>query len=1202
MRAKVELRLLGPFQIDGKPGKALRRKERAILAYLALSSRPLSRYELANFFCQVAADPGRTLRLGLSRLRRTLGQGVLLTQDETVRLNPECIWADFQPFQALLTRKKISAVTLAELEAVIPLYRGEFLEGLYLPDAPEFDIWLVGQRSYWSQLYERGALIWLRQLIAADRFPEAIPIAQQLVRRNSLLEAAHYHLIWLYAQIGQRTAASQQYDQCRIILETELAVEPTPELQALHEDLLAGRLSPQRETQPRPTAAPLWAIPSTDFVGREEAWESLDTAWRAVQKGQPRILWVTAEAGGGKTRLIQEWSKTLAKGVFYNGACYESSQNLAFRPWISLLVALYQDSDAAAVEALPSPWFDALARLLPGLKPRYAEAEAGQPDQLFSAVRAMLTLAPSPLVLLLDDLQWVDAASLQLLQYLAASHLPILLIGAYRREESADNPDLFAFLQALARNAAVATLVLEPFSPETVSKLIYRLWPQLPNGYREPHLRDQLMQSTGGNPLFVSEIVHELAGADRLPDVLPVPPSLSALIQRRLHQLPTGGRQVLEALAIMDQDAEFDLIRQVSGRSEEEALEALELGLRWRLLRTTANANIDFKHDLMRRAVHQQLSPMRRKVLHRRAALIMAQNQVPAATLADHWGQAGDRDQEARYAALAGSQSATLYAYQEAVHYFRRALDWIKAPHQRPPLLLQLGDALVVLGQWEEAELLYEQGLALVTDGQIKAALQAAMGALLEYKGEYGPALQWVQSAIDFYKVHDDWEQLVRLLGYYGRIQWRQGNYQAALRTYQNALEISSRLPTTRPLIRLHNNIGLVYWQQQKYDLAMEHFHQTRRMAEAHQHKIALAIALGNLGNVHKDLGEFDQTRHYYQQALALDTELGNKMGVARHLGNLGVLYNDMGEHDKAIGYFKRALQIDETLGHQEGVARHIGNLGSAYYRKGSYTETLAYFGRALEIDLELGNQAGVALHVGNMGSVYKLLGEPQEALPCLVYAARLDAELGNKTGMARHLGNLADLFLFLDQPGEALAWCQRAIRLQKVWKQDYHLSWNLWLQGVIYLTLDEYGPAVRSLRTAQELAEVVTRPDVLVACQALLPRLRVLAGEISTAAALEKLNTLFVQAADPRQRAAILYEQWRLEPETWRQDQVREAYLDLLEQSPTAEARGRAREVGATELPEKPNAPPLPELLSGQPVDLAALLDQVNQNLTSAS
>lgn len=1202
MRSEIQLRLLGSFQVHGEPGKTLRRKERAILAYLALSSQPLSRYELANLFCQSAAHPGRTLRLGLSRLRQALGNEVLLNQDETVLFNPDSVWTDFRPFQELLTRKNLSTVPLEELETVVLLYRGEFLEGLYLPDAIEFDIWLVGQRSYWSQLYERGALAWLKQLIAAGRFPAAISVAQQLVRRNPLLEEAHYHLIWLYAQTSQRTAASRQYDQCRSILEAELAVEPTPELQALHADLIAGRLAPQKATRPRATAAPPLTVPSSDFVGREEEWQSLDAAWSAVQQGQPRIFLVTAEAGGGKTRLVQEWAKTLAEGVFYFGSCYESSRNLAFRPWISLLVDLYRDIDAAAVESLPPPWFDALARLLPGLTSRYAESEDGQPDQLFSAVRAMIDLAVGPLVLLLDDLQWVDAASLQLLQYLAASHLSILLIGAYRREETDDNPDLFALLQDLARSADVETLELEPFSPETVSKLIHRLWPQLPDGYREPHLRDQLMQSTGGNPLFVSEIVHELASADLLPDILPVPPSLSALIQRRLHQLPSGGRQVLEALAIMDQPAEFDLIRQISGRSEDESLEALELGLRWRLLRTAGGADIDFNHDLMRRAVHQQLSPMRRQVLHRRTALVLAQNQGPAATLADHWELAGDQEQEAHYAALAGSQAAALYAYQEAVHYFRRALDWITVPHQRVPLLLQLGDALLVLGQWEETELLYEQGLALVSDGQMKAALQAAMGALLEYKGEYGPALQRVQSAIDFYKAHEDWEHLVRLLGYYGRIQWRRGNYQDALLTYQSALAFSPRLPTTRPLIRLHNNIGLVYWQQQKYDLALEHFHQTQRMADAHQDKITLATSLGNLGNVHKDLGEFNKTLHYYQQALALDTELGNKMGMARHLGNLGVLYDEMGEHDKAIGYFERALQIDEALGHQEGVARHIGNLGSAYYRKGSYAQTLEYFGRALAIDLDLGNQAGVALHVGNMGSVYKLLGEPQEAQACLVYAARLDAGLGNKTGMARHLGNLADLFLFLDQPDEALAWCQRAIRLQKIWKKDYHLCWNLWLQGVIYLALKEYGPAVSSLRTAQELAETVTRPDVVAACQTLTPRLQVLAGEISTAAALEELEIRFAQAADPRQRAALLYEQWRLEPEDWRQAQVRDAYLNLLEQSPTAEARQRACEVGATELPERPSAPPLPDLLSDQPVDLAAFLDQVNQNLASTS
>ena len=1197
-----QLRLLGPFEITGKPGNVLRRKERAILAYLAQCAHPKTRHELAYLFCQSAANPGRTLRLSLSRLRKSLGESVLISQGEAVLFNRDSCQTDFSPFQELLAGSQWQTASLETLERIIPLYRGEFLEGLYLPDAPEFDIWLVGQRSYWAQLYERGALAWLKRLSTPERYVQAIPIAQRLVQQNPLLEEAHFHLIWLYAHTNQPAAARAQFDHCQAILETELAVEPGPALQALHAELLANRLAPRMAARPQIPVVSLTPTPPADFVGRESEWQTLNRAWDQVRQGHRRALIIKAEAGGGKTRLVQEWAKTLPDKDYYYGPCYESSRNLAYQPWLPLLDELHRHLNPASIATLPLPWRITLAHLLPALASQDDSAEQEQPDQLFAAVHALLMLAERPLVLFLDDWQWADAASLQLLQYLVARRTRVLLIGAYRTEEADDNPDLLTLLRDWSRNQDVDILALAPFAPETVSKLIRILWPKLPDGYREPHLRDQLWQATGGNPLFVSEIVRELAGTDQLPDRLPVPPSLHELVQRRLHQLPTRGRQVLESLAIMDQPADFDLIRQVSGRSENDALEALELGLRWRLLRTTAETLMVFSHDLIRQAVRQQLSPIRRQILHRRTATALSHLQAPAATLAYHWGQAGDREQEARYAAVAGSHAAALYAYQDAAHYLQRALDLISDPQEQASLLLQLGEVLVVLGRWEQARSLYEQGLALAADGHVRAAIQAEFGALLEYKGEYDDALQMVLPAVDFYKGQEDWEQLVRLLGYLGRILWRQGLYQEALTTYENALTYTSRLASDRQLIRLHNNIGLVYWRQQRYEQAMEHFHQSRRMAETHQHKIALAIALGNIGNVHKDLGEFNQTLQYYQQALELDTELGNKMGMARHLGNLGVLHNDIGMNDKALEYFERALQLDEELGHLEGVARHIGNLGTLHHRVGRYVETLFYFGRALDLDLELGNRAGVALHVGNIGSMYKLLGEPEAALACLVYAARFDSDLGNKTGLARHLGNLADLFLSLNRTEEALAWCERAIRLQQIWVQDYHLCWNLWLKGVIQFQLGDYKSTVSSLQAAEQMAETVQRQDVIAACQALTPHAKVLTGELSWPAGLERLGKYLAQTTDQRYRAAILYELWRLDPVSSRQIEAREAYLALLRQSPTEEARQRSTELGAMNLPDKAAAPPLPNILLNYPVDLNSLLDQVNQHLTLTS
>ncbi len=205
MEEKIQLHMLGAFQIQNRPDLKLRRKNRALLAYLARASRPISRHELANLFCQGAADPAHTLRLSLSRLRRNLGEGALLAFGETVGLNPDHIQTDAALFQSVLGVPNVDQVSRDTLANVVALYQGEFMEAvLPAPTAPEFEMWLVAQRSTFQQLYERGAFAWLSSMIAHEQVEAALPVALRLVQHNPLLETAHAHLIRLYAKTSQR--------------------------------------------------------------------------------------------------------------------------------------------------------------------------------------------------------------------------------------------------------------------------------------------------------------------------------------------------------------------------------------------------------------------------------------------------------------------------------------------------------------------------------------------------------------------------------------------------------------------------------------------------------------------------------------------------------------------------------------------------------------------------------------------------------------------------------------------------------------------------------------------------------------------------------------------------------------------------------------------------------------------------------------
>jgi predicted ATPase len=284
-------------------------------------------------------------------------------------------------------------------------------------------------------------------------------------------------------------------------------------------------------------------------------------------------------------------------------------------------------------------------RLLPGLARRSGKSlplpppvTGGELEQLFAAIIEFLRLTteggrtgaqiPNAHLIFIDDLQWADETSLRLFHFIArrTPHARFLLVGAFRYEEIDHTSALQLLLQDLQRDS-LHYLQLASLTPDAIHTLTAGMWPKLPEGYR-PHVTTLLSQATGGNPLFVTEVLRELAYSPQLPVELPIPESVQNLIRRRLRHLPESCRQVVEAMAVLHGPATPAEAHQVSGRSEEETTTAIELCLRRDLLRSQLEVGriyYDFKHDLIRQAVLSQLSHVRQGVLHRRAATALAQ-------------------------------------------------------------------------------------------------------------------------------------------------------------------------------------------------------------------------------------------------------------------------------------------------------------------------------------------------------------------------------------------------------------------------------------------------------------------------------------------------------------------------------------------------------------------------------------------------
>jgi DNA-binding SARP family transcriptional activator len=878
MSSIPHLYLLGPAVIRKDGAKApLARKTLALLAYLVVTQRAHSRRALMNLFCQESDDPAAALRWHLSRIRRHVAPTLLIAAEENIRFDPDAASVDVLHFLAWITDEQ-------RMAAAVDLYQGELLAGVDVKDAPEFELWLLGERSRIHHLYIRGLEQIMEREIAAGHDTAAIARAHQLLQSDPLIEAVHARLIWLYARRGQREDALRQYDLCVSLLERELAVPPTPALVTLRQQIAAGELAPRPTVDlPGPTTTGLSVEHTVALVGRDAELSALIAA--------QGVVLVAADAGGGKTSLVEACAAAQPARLFLSGRCYESTRSLPYRPWLDLLQQRLAQMDERSLDALPGAWLEQLARLLPGLAARRnlpQPADQAQQEQLFATIADFL-LTPSrdldeqgPLFFI-DDLQWADAVSLQLFHFLAertarlanrGRHAP-LLIGAYRPEESEENSALLTLCHDLARSGA-PTLVLPPLAATAVERLIARHWPDLPPGLRTPYMRDTLLAETGGNPLFVMELLRELSGAATLPGAMPIPPSLRALIHRRLHQMPASGRQVLEALAVLEVPATFDQVRATSGRSDDEGEAALEAGLRWRLLHTVdETARIDFQHALMRDAVLAEMTPLRRQRLHQRAAQTLAHSDTAAATLAYHWRMAGDVAQEGRYALLAGQQATALGAHKDAIGYLARAVACLPPRKEKFTAWIEWVRLLQVTSQWGEA----------ATVGQ--AALTAARQA----------GNRWAQG-----------RALVEL----ARIARMQGENEPALRLNQEALDHLRAVNDGLGLSLAYSGMGAIAWAMSDYAKALSYFQEQLAIDEANQDEAGVSAAVGALGVVYGELGDYAQAHACYLRQLAICQQRNLLLDTLQVVANLAHLYAVQGYFDEAIqGYL---YQIPHAL------------------------------------------------------------------------------------------------------------------------------------------------------------------------------------------------------------------------------------------------------------------------------------------------
>lgn len=1135
----MTIQFLGPF-VCLKDKHAFRpslsRKTRAILAYLAVMERAQSRQALYTMFCQETDDPQGALRWHLSRIRRQLSPDVLIVNKETVQFDRAHAQVDVHQLTNHLDPQSLDALELQTLELALGAYQGEFLMGDSLPDAPEFEMWLLAQRTRLQHLAQRGMVRLVEGLIEANRLREGLDWAQKLLSLDPLLETAHAQLMWLYAKLGQRDAALKQFQQCRDLLERELAVEPSEEIVQLYEEILAGEMVSSHITQT--TRAIVLPNPSgvTPFAGREPELARLHDLWREATRIGIAVGLVDAEAGGGKTRLITEFSNQVGKRLFLSGQCYESVSRLPYQPWLDLLESRLERTSDESLAELPAIWHDQLVDLLPMLSGRLGrnlktyQGAASDERSLFLAVVDFLFKLPQtpPLIVFLDDLQWADEATLRLFQFMAHRlrdtplSQPTLLLGAYRTEEADENPSLWDFVHDLHRTGPVSGLHLAPLDMRAIEELIDQQWQgNSPSGYDSERIRNTLLETTHGNPLYVTEVLQELAGMREFPDKVPIPPSLNGLVRRRLRQMSDSGRQVIEAMAVADMPTNVAVAQRISGRSEDDVFEAIDSGLRWRLLKDETGEMpgvFNFSHDIMRETVRKQLNTARRQRLHRRSAQALAEINAPAAQIAHHWREAGNTEQELRFTLLAGTQAATLYAHHEALRYFDRALSLASDPHEQAALFVKSGHSYAAISDWPAAEAAYQSALALAEQHdlpKLRADCWKGLGKVMSFWSRHEEALKWL------YKAHESFRTLDHLQG------------------------------------QLHvlDLIALTYGRQGKLEESKQYFEDSLALATKHNDLRGRCVGHLGMAKIYHEFEDLDVVEEHLNHALELAQQLNDPWLIARTLRSVGVLHKKRREYVEAERCYFRHIEMNYDLYDLDSMMQGLINLGILYRIRELIVEAQRCFRYALYLALEIRSIRALAIVLNNYGDLLALQGDSAGAEQVFEYAVSLSRLLGVRHALSRVLFMYADSLSMLGKHEHALVISDEALAIAR----------------------DTNRRLIFQQAARQNIA------------------LRYALGRLNAESALQGLRDLLERASTPVDRARILYSICQVDPNN---DEARQEaasiFYDAWLQTGEGDFRVYYNDLTDENIPSKSVPPELPDFLTRRSLDHDVLMVQV--------
>jgi class 3 adenylate cyclase/tetratricopeptide (TPR) repeat protein len=728
----------------------------------------------------------------------------------------------------------------------------------------------------------------------------------------------------------------------------------------------------------------------TRFVGRENSITALKEALEEAEAGSGQLVGLVGEAGVGKSRLLFEFKSLLPQSeyAYLEGRCLHYGGSMSYLPFLEILRSYFEIKEgdrefiikkrmAEKIAGLDEKLESALPPLMELLSLKVEDEDfiKLQPQQkrerTFEAIRNLLIRMSQerPLVLAVEDLQWIDKTSEEFLDYLigwlASTH--ILLILLYRPE----------YTHQWGSKSYYSKIGLDQLSTSDSAELVQYI---LVGGEVAPELRELILSRTGGNPLFMEEFAHSLLENGSIqrkdhqyvlssePSSIQVPDTIQGIIAARMDRLEDNLKRTMQVASVIGRDFAFRILQTITGMREELKTYLLNLqGLEFIYEKSLfPELEYIFKHALTQEVAYNSLLHKRRKEIHGKIGKAIEQIYAERLEefyemLAYHFDQGEVWEKAFLYLFKSGDKARQAYASHEAIAFYTHAIEVsgritpALEKQELFPVYERRGLVWLLLTKLDEAIADFQmmRQMTRASGNQRKEGESLghlALAHLQKFSEEHLPLVeQYAQEAMQLSQQTGDQKILAKSLSSLGIVHQARGNLPEADRNLESSIQISRREEFKESLSQSIAFLGLqAYWQghfQRAVHIGQEGLAVSRDIHDGFNE----LLNLGNLGLAYCGVGNYAEAFRVLHEGIRKAKERDSKFGIGRMTNTLGWLHSEFGDVVSAVEYDQESKELARMYRVSNVEISALINLGLDYFLLGQYERALSYLEPTLE-------------------------------------------------------------------------------------------------------------------------------------------------------------------------------------------------------------------------------------------------------------